>query len=61
MPPRLARDYSPLVLAILLATLAILLLSATAVGIPGSYIPLIGVLMLLLAGAVYYFWRYEQR
>jgi|GEM_PF-3833551 len=56
-----SRDYTPLVLAILLAALAVLLLSATAVGLAGSYVPAVGVLVLLLAGFVYFYWRNENR
>lgn len=60
-PHHSRRDYTPLVLAILLAALAVLLLSATAVGLAGSYVPAVGVLVLLLAGFVYFHWRYENR
>ncbi|RYU75472.1 hypothetical protein [Hymenobacter persicinus] len=54
---RPSRDYSPLVLSVLLAVLAVLLLSASAVGLTGSYIPVVGVLVLLVAGAVFFHWQ----
>jgi hypothetical protein len=58
-PDHTTRDYTPLVLAVLLAALAILLLSASVIGLSGSYIPLVGVLILLLAGVVYFHWRHS--
>lgn len=54
-----SRDYMPLVLAVLLAALGVLLLIGTAAGSSSSFIPLVGILFIVLAGVIFFHWRYE--
>jgi LPXTG-motif cell wall-anchored protein len=49
----------PLVLAVLLAALGVLLLIGTAAGSSSSFIPLVGILFIVLAGVIFFHWRYE--
>jgi hypothetical protein len=57
---RPARNYVPLVMAAILVALGALLLIGAAATFTSSFIPLIGVLIILLGGVVYFHWRYEQ-
>ncbi|TGE09643.1 LPXTG cell wall anchor domain-containing protein [Hymenobacter fodinae] len=58
-PAHPTRDYMPLVLAVLTAALGTLLLVGAAAGSSSSFIPLIGILLLVLGGVIFYYWRYE--
>lgn len=56
-PSRPTRDYTPLVMAAILVGLGAVLLIGGAFS--SSFVPLIGVLLILLGGVVYFHWRYE--
>ncbi|SNC76369.1 hypothetical protein SAMN06265337_3351 [Hymenobacter gelipurpurascens] len=58
-PRHPSRDYTPLVMATLLVALGSLLLIGAATALTSSFIPLIGVLLIVLGGVVYFHWRYE--
>ncbi|TGD81771.1 hypothetical protein [Hymenobacter wooponensis] len=58
-PAHPSRDYMPLVLAVLTAALGVLLLVGAAASSGSSFIPLVGVLLVVLGGMIFYYWRNE--
>ncbi|UOQ80361.1 hypothetical protein [Hymenobacter sp. 5414T-23] len=58
-PAHPTRNYLPLALSVIIAALGTLLLIGAAAGASSSFIPLIGALLIVLGGVIYFHWRYE--